>query len=170
MENKLSLQRHMVKLMTLLFVSVSFPVIVQAQKVIMVIGEVDGPPSLKQSKEKTTLQVGDLVSVPAGSLVILETTWPSDDADHPCLRWDYIKGPPPVKVVSNKKPGSCPIENNPKDCHSPACMAASGQLFFYAPAKEDTSTAPPPRVTESIKQMNRFYEALRKMKKERETP
>src|SRR5213593_4688632 len=116
------------KLLAFFVIAITYSIVAQAQRVVIVLGDVDGPQKLKDLKEKATLRAGDLVSVPDGSLVILEYSWRSDVEFHPCLRWDYIKGRT-LKVGVVKQPGTCPIERNPRDCNSPQCMT-NGSLYF----------------------------------------
>lgn len=154
------------KLLVLLIVVFSQSIMAQAQKVVIVLGEVNGPQQLKDMREKATLRPGDIVDVPADSLVIVEYSWRSDVAEHPCARWDYVKGRA-MKVAPVKQPGTCPIERNPTDCNSPQCMT-NGSLYFYEDAKEDDPNMSE-RVRQSVKQRKQFEDALRKMRARTQT-
>jgi hypothetical protein len=139
--------------------ALSFTSAVSAQKVVLVAGPVDSPANIK---EKQVLRTGVVVSVPDGSLVILEYRGSSDVQGYACVKWDYVKGKDTAKVSATKPAGSCPTERNPTDCNAPGCMK-SGQLYFYEEGKGDVPP-PPEKVKESMRQKAEFMRALGKMK------
>jgi hypothetical protein len=148
-------------LATVSFVIVfSFPNAANAQKVILVAGPVDSPANIK---EKQILKPGKVVSVPEGSLVILEYRGPSDVSGYDCVHWDYVKGSDTATISATRPAGSCPIERNPTDCNAPGCMK-SGQLYFYEEGKGDAPEILPEKVKASMKQRADFMRALGKMK------
>lgn len=156
-------QSYASKLIAMLIALFSYAIAVQAQRVVLVIGDVNGPPKLKALREKAvTLRVGDVVDVPDGSLVVLEYSWRSDVEGYACVRKDYIKGQPTFTVKNVKEPGSCPTDRNPPDCKSARCMG-NGSIYFYAEPRAD-APRPPARVLQSVEDLKKFEDELNKMR------
>jgi hypothetical protein len=140
-----------------------YAVKVEGPIVATLIGDVSGPPNIKA--RRALLKIGDKVEVPANSLLVLEYSWPSDVPQHDCIRWEYIKGPDSRTLERVTEIVRCPIERNPKNCNSPACLT-KGTLYFYGDAKLDDPNMPE-KVKHSIDQMYELEKALNKLKRER---
>ena len=153
-------QSYAIKLIAMLIALFGSASAVEAQRVVLVNGDVNGPAKLKTLREKATLRNGDVVDVPEGSLGVLEYSWRSNVEGYPCVRMDYIKGQRTSTVKNVKEEGSCHTERNPPDCKSPGCMG-NGSIYFYGEPKAD-APRPPEWVLQSVEAGKKFDDELRK--------